>query len=131
MTSIDMREVTQLSADFGRAAGETLREVDQVMEKGAINVKKAMVAEAESDGSYKRFSRSISYDRAYGYGTVGYEVGPDKGRRGTQAALGNLLYFGSENNSPVLDIEVGIREETPRLMDHLGRTAERLAVRRG
>lgn len=131
MSSIDMSEVTKLSADFGHAAGEVVPVVDAVVKRGAQNVKTAMVAEAEADGSYKHFSRSISYDRAYGLGVIGYEVGPDKSRSGTQAALGNLLFFGGANNGPVLDIEVGLREEAPRLVENLGKAATHLAAGRG
>lgn len=131
MSSIDMSEVTKLSADFGRASRAALPAVDRVVSRGALNIKNAMVREAEADGSYKHFSRSISYDRAYSLGVIGYEVGPDKGRRGTQAALGNLLYFGSVNNGSALDIEVGLREEEPRLVENLARVATELADGRG
>lgn len=131
MSSIDMSEVMKLSADFGHASARALPAVDRVVERGALNVKTKMAAEAESDGHYKRFSRAISYDRAYKLGVVSYEVGPDKSRSGAQGALGNLLYFGSANNGSVLDIEVGLRDEEPRLVENLAKIATDLAAGRG
>lgn len=129
MAAFDASEVRALAEDFGRAAGRAVPLVDRVVKRAAQNVKNAMVSEAESSGHYKHFSRSISYDRSARVGVIGYEVGPRKS--GPQGALGNLLYFGSVNNGPVLDIEVGLRDEAPRLVDNLAQLAERLASGRG
>lgn len=126
---IDMSEVTQLAADFGKAAGSVVPEIDKVVEKGALNIKNTMVDDAASTGHYKHFSRSISYDRAYSVGSVAYEVGPDKGR--TQGALGNILYFGTGHNGPVLDIEVGMRAEAAPLEKNIADVAEKAAGGRG
>jgi hypothetical protein len=127
MTSIDMSEVMDLAHDLGKIPGRLVNEVDAVVKKAADNVKKDMVnyAQFSVGGGYaKHFPRSISYDRAAKFGEIAYEVGPDKGR--TQGALGNLLYFGSANNAPVLDIEVGINDEAPKFEKHLGDLVEGL-----
>lgn len=119
--SIDMSEVTAFEHDLGRVAGRMVADVDATVKKGADNIKRDMEAHASgrlAGGYAKHFPRTISYDRAAKFGLIAYEVGPDKDR--AQGALGNLLYFGSKNNDPVLDIEVGIGEETPRLTNALG-----------
>lgn len=126
MTSIDTSELRALATDLGRASRQVEREADRVLEKGAMNVKNRMVEDAKSSHSgYARiFHGSISYDRATRVGQLGYEIGPDKNRR--QGALGNLLYYGSRNNAPTLDIEAGLTDEEPRLMSEMAKMLERV-----
>lgn len=123
MTSIDLHEVRALATDLGKASGAVEKEADRVLERGALGVKNKMVedAQARHQGHAKHFSRSISYDPD---GHLGYEIGPDKERR--QGALGNLLYFGSRNNAPTLDIEAGLIEEEPKLLSEMGKMLERV-----
>ena len=126
MTLFDMREVTALATDLGRTPKEVEREADKVLERGALGVKNAMVADAKAShsGYAKRFASSISYDRRYGVGRMSYEIGPDKSR--PQGALGNLLYFGSRNNAPTLDIEAGLIAEEPKFLSEMGKMLERV-----
>ena len=120
---VDVSEFRALSVDLGRAAGRVVADVESVMERGALGVKSAMVEDAKAHtGHAKHFHRSISYDRAPGIGSITYEIGPDKGR--TQGALGNLLYFGSVNNGPVLDVEAGLTAEAPLIEKHLLKIVE-------
>lgn len=125
---IDMTEVMTLAEDFGKASIKAVDEIDKVTERGALNVKNQMAAEAQSSGYYKHFSRSISYDRTTSIGEVSYEIGPDKSLKGAQGALGNILYFGTSNNGAVLDIESPIRAEAPRFTKALADVAEKLAA---
>ena len=126
MTAIDTSELKALAADLGRVSGTVAREADRVLERGALGVKNAMVEQARSSHSQyaRHFAGSISYDQA---GALRYEIGPDKSRR--QGALGNLLYFGSRNNAPTLDIEAGLIAEEPRLMSEMGKMLERVVGR--
>lgn len=129
MTLFDMREVTALATDLGRTSKAVEREADKVLERGALGVKNAMAADAKAShsGYAKRFASSISYDRRYGVGRLSYEIGPDKSR--AQGALGNLIYFGSRNNAPTLDIEAGLIAEEPRLMSEMAKMLERVVSR--
>ncbi len=129
MTLIDLSEVRALATDLGKTSREVEREADKVLERGALGVKNAMADDARSthSGHAKHFHRSISYDRRYGVGRMSYEIGPDKGR--IQGALGNLLYFGSSNNAPTLDIEAGLIEEEPKLLSEMGKMLERVVGR--
>lgn len=126
MTLIDLSEVRALATDLGKVSKEVEREADKVLERGALGVKNAMAedARARHSGSGKHFPNSISYDRRYGVGRMSYEIGPDKSRR--QGALGNLLYFGSRNNAPTLDIEAGLIAEEPKLLSEMGKMLERV-----
>lgn len=110
MTQIDAREVRQLARDLDQAAGQVVPEVAKAVSKGALNIKREMAADAESSGHYKHFSRSVSYDLLRG--GLEAEIGPDKSRM--QGALGNILYFGTSKNAPVLNINKPLDSETPR-----------------
>lgn len=117
-------ELHRVAVDFGRAAADVLPEVDKVVKKGAQNVKDDMVAETVGSW-FSAVGTSISYDRAYGLGSVGYEVGPDKGRAG--GALGVIAYFGGANGGGgTLDIDAPLRREEPRLTKALGDVMEGL-----
>lgn len=121
---VDDSEVRRLSADLGRVPSRVVPAVDQVMKRGAQNVKEAMAEDASGHATFPHFPRSISYDREPSPRGVSYEIGPDKQR--TQGALGNILYFGTSDTGPVLDIEVGIRAEAPRLESHLADVSVRV-----
>ena len=121
---IDTSEVRALAADLGKASREVFKEAEKVTEKAAHNIKTTMADDAKSSGTYRHFAGSISYDRAMSVGQIGYEIGPDKDR--TQGALGNILYFGTSKNAPVLDVEVGLRKEAPEFEKRIGEMAEGL-----
>ncbi|AYR01514.1 hypothetical protein PP639_gp013 [Arthrobacter phage Seahorse] len=118
-------EFRQLSNDLGRIAGHAVKDVDEVLKKGAQNVKTEMVADASASEHFKGMAGSISYDSRYSIGTPRYEVGPDKGRRG--GALGNIAYFGTSRGGGTLDIEKPLRNEEPRLTSALEDLADRWA----
>lgn len=113
----EIEGLRELAADLGRIASEALPEVDRIAQKGAQNVKDAMVEDAQGSRSFRPISRSISYDRAYGVGQVAYEIGPDKSRGGQ---LGVIAYFGGANGGGgTLDIDGPLKAEEPRLMKAL------------
>lgn len=125
MTLFDFGEVTALATDLGKTTRNVEKEADRVLERGALGVKNAMAEDAgRLTGHARHFGRSISYDRRYRAGTMAYEIGPDKDRR--QGALGNLLYFGSRNNAPQLDIEAGLIAEEPKFLSEMGKVLERV-----
>lgn len=123
---IDTSELRTLAIDLGDAASDVLDEADKINARGAFNIKRTMQDEAKSSGYYRHFSRSITYDNRPSRSgrSIEREIGPDKGR--TQGALGNILYFGTRNNAPVLDVESGLRKEEPAYVRHMGEMAERL-----
>ncbi|MGP5375281.1 hypothetical protein ACTXM8_04685 [Brachybacterium alimentarium] len=129
MTLFDFSEVRALATDLGNTTKAVEKEADRVLERGALGVKNAMAEEARAShkGHARSFAGSISYDRRYRAGTMAYEIGPDKSRR--QGALGNLLYFGSRNNAPTLDIEHGLIAEEPKLMSEMAKMLERVVDR--
>ncbi|PSK96697.1 hypothetical protein CLV30_12579 [Haloactinopolyspora alba] len=109
---VDDSEVLALAADVGRISGRAVDDAAAIVEKGALNIKNGLRDAAQGHPSFPAFPNSISYDINYGAGSIEAEIGPDKNR--TQGALGNLLYFGSSKNAPVLDLEGPVRSEEPK-----------------
>ena len=118
-------ELRSLAENLGKIAGSALKDVDAVVQNGALNVKKEMQADVSASPHFKGMAGSISYDSAYRLGAVRYEVGPDKGRRG--GALGNIYYFGTSRGGGSGDIEKPLRSEEPRLQSALKDLADKWA----
>lgn len=119
MTTVhfDGREVRELSLDLSRAPDRVLPEVKKSVSRGALNIKNDLVRDARSNGSYRHFHRSISYDLVRD--GLEAEIGPDKNL--TQGALGNILYFGTSKNAPVLSLDGPLDREAPRFETALRR----------
>jgi hypothetical protein len=115
----------KLAENLGRIAGHAVKDVDSVVEKGALNVKKELAADAAASKHFHGMAGSITYESAYRVGAVRYIVGPDKGRRG--GALGNIYYFGTSRGGGSGDIEKPLRSEEPRLQSALADLADKWA----
>ena len=107
----DTSEVGRLAADLGSIAGKTVPLLTAAVEKSADAVEKAMRADARGHAHSPHFPNSITHDVKVRVGGIEAEVGPDKGL--TQGALGNILYFGTSKNGPVLNINGPLDAEAP------------------
>lgn len=117
-----MEELQRWARQFEQAARTAPREAQQVVKKGAVNIKTDARANAtRSAGAHARqYSSTITFDftAAAAGGTA--EVGPEK--RG-QGNLGNLLEYGSVNNPGHRDLGRAADAEEPRFaeaVDDLG-----------
>lgn len=120
--SLDFSEVDRLAAELEVDADAIRKKVPPVVRKGALNIKDGMRADATNARHYKHFSRSITYDETNG--GMGAEIGPDKAL--VQGALGNILYFGTSKNTPVLNLEGPLEKELPRFESALADVAEEI-----
>mgnify|MGYP001306609749 CR=1 FL=1 len=116
---VDGSEVRELSHDLGEVPDRVIPEVKKSVSRGALNIKNDMARDARSDGSYRHFHRSISYDLVRD--GLAAEIGPDKNR--VQGPLGNILYFGTSKNAPVLNLGGPLYREAPRFEAALRRIA--------
>lgn len=116
---VDVDGAKELGADLEAVPAEAMPKFARVVGRGANNIKNQMRDEAKDNGHYKHFHRSISYDLI---SDLKAEIGPDKER--VQGALGNILYIGTSNNAPVLDLEGPLRREAPRFELALADVAE-------
>lgn len=118
--SMDFSEVDALAKQLDVDGEAIKKKVPPVVRRGALNIKDGMRQDAQNGGHYKHFNRSITYDETNG--GMGAEIGPDKGL--VQGALGNILYFGTSKNTPVLNLQGPLEKETPRFERALADVAE-------
>lgn len=117
--TISTEGVRELAADLNEVPAEKGPAFSRIVRRGALNIKDELRNDAKSSGSYRHFHRSISYDMV---DDLSAEIGPDKDR--VQGALGNILYFGTSNNAPVLSLEAPLEHEQPRFEQALADEAE-------
>ena len=113
--SIDLHELQALTARLSRAGAEASRQAEQVVARGALNIKNDWRANAiRTAGAHARaYPYSIGYDlHPLPGGGARAVIGPDKGAR--QGALGNLLEYGSVHNPPHNDGGRALVAEEPR-----------------
>lgn len=108
----DTSEVDKLSADLGKVAGRSIPPLITSVEKSAAAVQRGMRSEAAGHAHFPHFPNSITHDVKVQVGRIEAEIGPDKGL--TQGPLGNILYFGTSKNGPVLNINGPLDTEAPR-----------------
>ena len=121
---IDTSEVLELAADLGRIAGKSVPPLLAAVEKSAASVQRGMRSEAQGHAHSPHFPNSITHDVKAHFGGIEAETGPDKGL--TQGALGNILYFGTSKNGPVLNINGPLDLEAPRFQKAVEAAAGKL-----
>lgn len=107
----DVSEVNQLAADLGKIPGRMVPPMIAAVTKSANSVRDGMRADARGHSHFPHFPNSITADVKVRPGQIEGEVGPDKSL--TQGALGNILYFGTSKNGPVLNINGPLDAEAP------------------
>ena len=126
MIEFDTSDVDKLAADLGRIPGRMVAPMVAAVTKSSHSVQRAMKADASGIGHAPHFPNSITDEVKVKVGLIEAEIGPDKGR--TQGALGNILYFGTSKNGPVLNINAPLEGEAPKfekaLADVLGDLVE-------
>lgn len=109
----DLSELRQLDSDLGRIPGRAVPPLIKAVTESSGRVRDRMRADASGIGHAPHFPNSITDEVRVKVGQIEAEIGPDKGR--TQGALGNILYFGTSKNGPVLDINAPLDAEGPAL----------------
>lgn len=120
MADIDNSDLSKLVSDLGEASDAAWKNMQKAIEVTARNVKDTWRDNARGMAHAPAFPSSITYDVGVGYdqsigqaaasvisggissarsSTLRAEIGPDKDR--PQGALGNLIEYGSVNNSPM------------------------------
>lgn len=121
MVATDSSELRAFAADLRHMPEALNRHAHKIVERGALNIKNAMVKDMSASTHFKPVAPTISYDvRVGGWGdtaAIEAEIGPDKARGGgrrrgertpgvrfnegdfrgsgkSAAALANIAYFG-------------------------------------
>ena len=121
--NMDLSQVNRLALDIA-VLGTTIPPAARaIVTKGALNVKNRMVADARDSRHFKQIAPTISYSMTGNAYYSNAEIGPDRDRADA-ARIANIAYFGGRNGGGgTLDIEAGLNEEAPNLVEHLSRLA--------
>lgn len=120
----DVSELNALAADLGKIPGRMVKPMIGAVTKSSAGVRDAMRAEARGHAHFPHFPSSITAEVKVRVGQIEAEIGPDKGL--TQGALGNILYFGTSKNGPVLNINAGLDQEAPKFQKAIEEAAGKL-----
>ena len=111
MTDFDVSDVYEFALGLGKSADDVGKTMRPVVQKGALNIKKEMQEDASGHPHFSYLPAAISYDTKATRSEISAEIGPDKDKRG--GAIANIPYFGTSNNSAVLDINGPLDREEP------------------
>lgn len=124
-------ELYALARDLGKVPTNLVRNVEKVVPKTGLAMKKRMQADFRSSQHFKQVAQSVDYDvKRLGFGdsaTIQVEVGPNK-HRNTSASLAGIAYFGSSKagGATVPDPVVPMRLEAPVFFGFMEMAAEGL-----
>jgi len=124
----DVSELLALEADLRKAGSNVVDEVRKVVAKGSLNIKKDWQQRWTGHPHIKHLPRTISYDTAVNRDAIVGEIGPDKAKGG-QAALANIIEYGSVNNAPLPGGAPALAAEGPKFEKALEDLAVRLVER--
>lgn len=108
----DTSDVLRLAADLGEIPGKAVAPLREIVQASSRRIRDGMRRDARGHAHSPYFPNSITYETKFARGGVESEIGPDKGLK--QGALGNILYFGTSKNGPVLSINGPLDAEAPR-----------------
>lgn len=124
MISVSIQGLTELVADLDRAGRGSLTETQQVVAKGALNIKKDWAQRWTGHAHAPALGSTVTYDVSYGLGSIGAEIGPDKNIG--VGPLGNIYEFGTPRNSPRPGGLPALQAEEPRFAKALEDMAGKL-----
>lgn len=117
-------ELRRFATNLGKISGRAVPKADAVLKRGAQNIKQGLQANLAESIHFRQVAAAISYDRAGGWGSLGWEIGPDKDRYA--GALANVAFFGTSRGGGTVDLEGPFREEVPNVERFLGDVLEDL-----
>lgn len=115
-------------ADLRRAAVEIEEQGEQVVSKGALNIKTDWKEHWDGYAHLPHLPRAINYDVQRDGGTVEASIGPVRGE--LQAGLAPYIEYGTVNNPPLPGMEPAVDEEEPRFERAVADLGEKLLAER-
>lgn len=77
MLEVDFSDVLRAAAEMGGKGAAVVDAIEPVLERSAVNVKRAMAEEFKKHRHFRRIAPDVSYDRIGHFtSTLGYEIGP-------------------------------------------------------
>lgn len=124
MSEFDASDVLRLAIDLENISSNAQKPLRETVQKSARTIRDAMRRDAQGHAHFPHFPSSITFETKENAGSIDAEIGPDKGR--TQGALGNILYFGTSKNAPVLNLNAPLDTEAPRFQKAVEDAAKKL-----
>ena len=109
----DASELESFAVDLGRAGDKALKDVEKVVFKGAVNLKRDMARELQSSRHFRSIAKSVDFDIESRPNVVEAEIGPKSGP-GEPGNLANIAYFGTSRGGGTVDFLKPFEEEKPR-----------------
>ncbi|WP_333810796.1 hypothetical protein [Timonella senegalensis] len=118
-----MTDLERLVADLGKAPRDAFKQADATLKKAAHQIAEDIRDQVKGSETLGQSARSVSYDSKASIGTLRYEVGFDKMRKG--GALGNIWEFGVMSRAGAFgggkgDMLGALEREMPAVEKHLG-----------
>ena len=108
----DTSELRQFATDLGNAPAEVALEVREIVQRGALSIKRQLITEMGASRSFKGVASSMSYETTIDADGIEALIGPDKDKGG--GALANIAYFGgSRGGGTVPDPQGALDAEAP------------------
>lgn len=121
-------DFAQLIDDLGKAGEEVGHEVEQVVSKGALNIKKDWAHRWEGHAHIKHLPAAVGYDLHRDGVNSSAQIGPDKDA--LQGPLGSIIEFGTVNNAAIPGGMPALDAEEPRFIQAIEDLGEKLLGRR-
>lgn len=127
MGGLDTTGLDQLAADLRGAPLRVALAARNVMERGALNVKRGMADDARGIGHLPHLPSSITYDIDVRGNEIHAEIGADQRKPDrTQADLAHIAAFGLADQPPEWPYDAALDREAPELERYLGDAAENM-----
>lgn len=123
MSNVEVSGLRELIAMLDKAESRSVPAVAAVVEKGAVNIKKDWQQRWGGIAHAPALPAAVTYDTAFGFGSVSAEIGPDKNKR--QGALGNIIEFGTSKNAPIPGGLPALEAEQPKFERELANLGEK------
>lgn len=119
--------LTELQADFRKAAESAVPDAKKVCGKGSLNIKREaqrIIKERSRRGYLPHYPRAITYEVKASGTVVSSEIGPEDGK--LQGGLGKIIENGSINSSPIPHLSPALDAEENNFYSYMEDLGERL-----
>lgn len=116
---VDLSELKDFERDLADIPKGLMRKAEQVVSKGALNIKRGWTRRWEGHSTIAHLPRAVNYDVGTKGNVASAEIGPDPKR--LQGPLAHIIEFanaeyGNLRNAPIPGGQPALDEEEPRFV---------------
>lgn len=133
---LDTSETQKLLDAIKKFDSDVRSKAEDVLVKGAVEIKKNLQAEARKSKHFKQIARAISYETTKRGASTEVEIGPDKerayaggrpGRPNRPGPIANIAYFGGANGGGgTLDFDEPVEREFDSIDEYMKKLGDAL-----